>query len=136
MVEEEERSEVKGHAPSVPSDGKRSKSGSLTLSSDDHSEEEDVDANMAAAGVERLVIEQGGRRGEEEGERRRELPPAASDASSSGEGDDINDGIALSSLLRYVSPIEYSRVLTVLWFFAMIVMMSKVNRCCCVLLVP
>ena len=92
MAEEEERSEVKGHASS----------GSLTLSSDDHSQgEEDIDTNMAAAGVEGgegIVLGGGGER---------ESTPAASDASSSS--DDADD-IALSSLVRCVSIYYYFRL--------------------------
>ena len=101
MVEEEERSEFKGHSSSssVPAHGKQPKSGSSTLSGGDHSEEEDIDANVAIAGMEGLVIEGGGGGGgEEDGERQRELSLSASDASSSGDDDD--DNRALSSLIR------------------------------------
>lgn len=85
MAEEEERSEV---TSSVTANDKQPNSGSLTLSSDDHSlGEDDIDTNMGAAGVE-------GGGGE------RELTPAASDASSSSDDD---DDIALSSLVRCVS---------------------------------
>ena len=93
MAEEEERSEIKGRTPLASTDGKQRMSGSSTLSSDDeHSLGEATDANMAAAGVEGLVLG--------EGERRRELTPAASDTSSNGGDDDKTDDVALSSLIR------------------------------------
>jgi hypothetical protein len=84
MAAEEERSEVKGQASSVPAHGKRPMSGSATPSSDDHSSEgeEDIDTNVGTTGV-------------EEG-RQRELTPAASSSSN-------DDDIALSSLIRCVS---------------------------------
>ncbi len=89
MAAEEERSEVKRQASSVPAHGKRPMSGSATPSSNDHSsEEEDIDTNVGTTGV-----------GEGE-ERQRELTPAASDTSSS---DGNDDDIALSSLIRCVS---------------------------------